>query len=90
MLLKKQTKVINKKGDKRNKLSKTILKTAEKYHQKAINALPYLPKEQIAKYVEIDKIITPEDLVYGKHNFNRYGTIISFISNFLTEVTDTD
>ena len=32
----------------------------------------------------------PEDLVYGKHNFNRYGTIISFVSNFLTEVTDTD
>ena len=29
-----------------------------------------------------------EDLVYGKHNFNRYGMIISFISNFLTEVTD--
>ena len=51
MLLKKQTKVINKKGDKRMK---------------------------------------PEGLVYGKHNFNRYGTIISFISNFLTEVTDTD
>ena len=23
-------------------------------------------------------------------NFDRYGTIISFISNFLTEVTDTD
>ena len=29
-----------------------------------------------------------EDLVYGKHNFNRYGMTISFISNFLTEVTD--
>ena len=31
-----------------------------------------------------------EDLVYGKHNFNYYETILSFISNFLTEVTDTD
>ena len=30
----------------------------------------------------------PKDLVYGKHNFNRHGTVISFISNFLTEVTD--
>ena len=32
----------------------------------------------------------PEDLVYRKHNFNRYGTIISFISNFLAEVTETN
>ena len=32
----------------------------------------------------------PEGLVYGKHNFNRYGTIISFTSNFSTDVTDTD
>ena len=30
-----------------------------------------------------------EDLVYEKHNINRYWTIISFVSNFLT-VTDTD
>ena len=34
--------------------------------------------------------MNPENLVYRKHNFNRYGTIISFISNFLTELTDTD
>ena len=54
------------------------------------NALLYLPKEQVEKYVEINKRMKPEDLVYGKQNFNRYGTIISFISNFLTEVTDTD
>ena len=27
--------------------------------------------------------------IYRKH-FNRYGTIISFISNFLKEVTNTD
>ena len=32
----------------------------------------------------------PKDLVHGKHNFNRYGTVISFVSNFLIEVTDTD
>ena len=30
-----------------------------------------------------------EYLIYGKHNFNRYGTIMSFVSNFLTKVTDT-
>ena len=29
-------------------------------------------------------------LVYGKHNFDRYGTMINFVSNILTEVTDTD
>ena len=39
-----------------------------------------LPKEQVEKYVEIDKRMKPEDLVYRKHNFNRYQTIISFIS----------
>ena len=30
-----------------------------------------------------------EYLIYGKHNFSRYGTIMSFVSNFLTKVTDT-
>ena len=54
------------------------------------NALLYLPKEQVEKYVEIDKRMQPEDLVYGTHNFNKYKTVISFISNFLTEVPDTD
>ena len=42
------------------------------------------------KYVEIDKSMNPEDLVYGKYNFNRCGTMKSFSSNFLTEVTHTD
>ena len=32
----------------------------------------------------------PEDLIYGKHNFNRYGTVKSFVSNLFTEVTDSD
>ena len=37
------------------------------------------------------KIIKPEDLVYGKHNPNRYGmVVISFVSNFLTVVTNTN
>ena len=40
-------------------------------------------------HVEIDKRFS-EDLICEKHNFNRYGTILSFISNFLTEVTNTD
>ena len=54
------------------------------------NALLYLPKERVEKYVEIEKSMNPEDLVYGKHNFNRYGTIISFTSYLLTEAADTD
>ena len=84
MLLK--TEVINKKEDKRNKLLKTITGTDEKYREKVENALLYLPEEQVEKYVETDKSMNPEDLVYGKHDFNRYGTIISFISELLTEV----
>ena len=84
MLLK--TEVINKKEDKRNKLLKTITGTDEKYREKVENSLLYLPKEQVEKYVETDKSMNPEDLVYGKHNFNRYGTITSFISELLTEV----
>ena len=53
------------------------------------NASLYLPNEQVEKYVQVDKRMNPEDLIYRKHNFNRYETIVSFISNFLTEVTDT-
>ena len=34
--------------------------------------------------------INPEDLVFGKHNFNRYELVIRFISNFLAEVTNID
>ena len=89
-VIKKQTEVLNKKEDKRNKLLKTIIKTDEKCRDKVSKALFYLPKQQIEKYVEMNKRMKPEDLVYRKHNFNRYRKIISFISNFLTEVTDTD
>ena len=32
----------------------------------------------------------PENLVYGKHNFDRHRTVTFFVSNFLTEVTNTD
>ena len=32
----------------------------------------------------------PENLIYGKRNFNRCGRTISFVSNFFTEVSDTD
>ena len=32
----------------------------------------------------------PEDLIYGKHNFNRCGTVKSFVSNLFIEVTDSD
>ena len=49
----------------------------------------YLPKEQVEKHVQI-YMLKPEDLVYGKHKFNRYGTVISFVSNFLAQVTNTD
>ena len=31
----------------------------------------------------------PQGLGYGKHKFQRYGTAISFVSNFLTGVTNT-
>ena len=86
----KQRAVIYKKKDKRNKLLKTIIGTDEKYRDQVRNTLLCLPKEQVKKYVEIDKRMKLEDLVYEKHNSNIYGTIISFISNFLTEVTDTD
>ena len=54
------------------------------------NALLYLPKAQVEKNFEIEKRMTSEDLVYGKHKFNRYGKVIYFVFNFLTEVTDTD
>ena len=89
-VIKKHTEVINKKEDKRNKLLKTIIRTDEKYPDKMRNAFLYSPKEQVEKYVEIDKRMKPEDVVYGKRNFDRYGTIKSLIFNFLTEVTDTD
>ena len=32
----------------------------------------------------------PENLVYKKYSFNRYGKLINLISNFLTEVTDAE
>ena len=54
------------------------------------NALRFLPKEQVEEYVEIDKRMKPEDLVYGKHSLNIHGTVISFVSIFLREVNDTN
>ena len=51
--------------------------TNEIYHDKGTNALIYLPKEEVEKYIEIDKNIRSEDLIYGKHNFNRYWTMIA-------------
>ena len=32
----------------------------------------------------------PGDLVFGKHNFNRYGMEIFFLSKFATEITNID
>ena len=52
------------------------------------NGLVYLLKEQVEKHLEIDKRMKSEDLVYGKHN--GYGTVITLVFNFLTEVFDTD
>ena len=66
-VIKKQTEVVNKKEDKRNKLLKTIIRTDEKYCEKVKHALLYLPKEQVEKYVNIDKSMNPEDLVCRKH-----------------------
>ena len=42
----------------------------------------YLICPKVKKYAQ--------DLVYGKNDCNRYGIVASFLSNFLTEVTDTD
>ena len=51
----------------------------EKYCDKVENALLYLSKEQVEKYVEIDKRMKLKDFMYGKPNFNRYGMVISLI-----------
>ena len=71
MSLKNRQRLIIRKK-KRNKLLKTIIRTDKKYCKKVRNALTFLPKKQVEKYVEIDKSKNPEDMVYGKHNFNRY------------------
>ena len=42
----------------------------------------YLICPKVKKYAQ--------DLVYVKNDCNRYGIVASFLSNFLTEVTDTD
>ena len=49
----------------------------------------FIRERLIGMHVEIDKRFS-EDVICEKHIFNRYGTILSFISNFLTEVTNTD
>ena len=38
----------------------------------------------------LELIKKTENLVYKKYSFNRYGRLINFISNFLTEVTDAE
>ena len=48
----KQRELITKK-----KTKKTIIGTDEKYYNKVRNALLYLPKEQVEKYIKIDKRI---------------------------------
>lgn len=57
----------------------------ERYRDKLENDLFHLFKEQVEKYFEIDKRMKPEDLVYGKHNFSIYGTVVASVSNFLTK-----
>ena len=86
-VIQKQIEVINKKEDKS---PETIIGTDEKYLDKVANALLYFPREQVEQYVEIDNKMKPEDLVYGKHKFNRYGMIIFFVTNLKTEVTNID
>ena len=88
-VIKKHTEVI-KNEDKTNKLLKSIIGTDKKYWDKVENALIYLHKKQAEKYVEIDKKMNPEDLVYENHYFNRYGMVISFVSYLLTKITNTD
>ena len=64
MLLKSRLRLLIRK-EITNKLLKAITETDEKCRDKVENALRFLPKEQIEKYVEIDKRMKPEDLVYG-------------------------
>ena len=70
LLIRKRTKEINLRLNK--------LGADDKYHEKLRNVLQCLPIEQVEKYVEFDKSVNPEDIVYRKHIFNRYGTIMSF------------
>ena len=58
-VIKKQTEVINEKEEERNNLLKTIIRIDKKYRQKVRNALLYLPKEQVEKYVENAKKLKP-------------------------------
>ena len=76
MILKSRQK--ERKRTKEINLELDQLITDYKYHEKVKNALLYLPKEQVEKYVEIDKRMNPEDIVCREHNFNRYVTIMSF------------
>ena len=76
MILKSRQK--ERKRTKEINLELDQLITDYKYHEKVKNTLLYLPKKQVEKYVEIDKSMNPEDIVYREHNFNRYVTIMSF------------
>ena len=62
----------------------------EKYRDKLENDLFHLFKEQVEKYFEIEKRMKTEDLVYGKHNFSIYGTVVASVSNFLTKGSNID
>ena len=60
-----------------------IIRLDEKYRDKVENALLYLPKEKVEKYVEIDKgmkIYYMENIVSIE---DMDGALISFVSNFL-------
>ena len=62
----------------------------ERYRDKLENDLFHLFKEKVEKYFEIEKRMKPEDLVYGKHNFRIYGTVVASVSNFLTKGSNID
>ena len=62
----------------------------ERYRDKLENDLFHLFKEQVEKYFEIEKRMKTEDLVYGKHNFIIYGTVVASVSNFLTKGSNID
>ena len=62
----------------------------ERYRDKLENDLFHLFKEQVEKYFEIEKRMKTEDLVYGKHNFSIYGTVVASVSNFLTKGSNID
>ena len=82
--------MLKRKNDKRNKLLKTVTGTVEKLRDRVIKGSFPLPKEQAETHVVIDKKVKSEDFINWKHEFNRYGTMMYFVHNFLGKFSSTE